>query len=182
MLKHQINEGEIAMKTILSVTAVALVLTACATPETKGPSATAIIRPASGSQVHGEVTFTQIGADRVRVAGEIAGHGTGPKGFHIHEKGDCSAPDAMSAGGHFNPNQRAHGGSPTAGHAGDMGNITFNDSGKAVINMVLDGISVSSTARNGILGRAVVVHMSPDDLKTDPTGNAGGRAACGVIS
>ena len=170
------------MKTILSVTAAAVVLAACAgTSEMKGPSATATIRPASGSQVHGEVVFTQIGPDRVRVSGEIAGHTTGSRGFHIHEKGDCSAPDAMSAGGHFNPLQRAHGGSPSSGHAGDMGNLVFNDSGKAVVNLVLDGISVSKEAKNGIVGRAVVVHVQPDDLKTDPTGNAGGRAACGVI-
>ena len=71
---------------------------------------------------------------------------------------------------------------PTAGHAGDMGNLTFNESGRAAIDMVLDGLTVSRDAPNGIIGRAVVVHMQPDDLKTDPTGNAGGRAACGVIS
>ena len=171
------------MKTILSITAAALALTACAAPsETAGPKATATLRSASGTQVHGEVTFTQIGADRVRVAGEIAGHSSGPKGFHIHEKGDCSAPDAMSAGGHFNPAKRAHGATPSSGHTGDMGNVIFTESGKTTINMVLEGISVSSSAPNGVIGRAVVVHMQPDDFKTDPTGNAGARAACGVIS
>ena len=151
-------------------------------PETAGPTASATLRPASGSQVHGDLTFTQVGPDRVRVAGEIAGHSTGPKGFHIHEKGDCSAPDAMSAGGHFNPAKHMHGANPTVGHSGDMGNVVFSDSGKTVINMVLEGISVSKDAPNGIIGRAVVVHMQADDLKTDPTGNAGARAACGVIS
>lgn len=170
------------MKTTLSLSALAVLVAACATAETAGPKATATMRPASGSQVHGEVTFTQIGPDRVRVAGEISGHAAGPKGFHIHEKGDCSAPDATSAGGHFNPMKRSHGPNPTAGHAGDMGNLTFNEYGKATINMVIQGVSVSKSAPNGIIGRAVVVHMSPDDLKTDPTGNAGGRAACGVIS
>jgi len=68
------------------------------------------------------------------------------------------------------------------GHAGDMGNLTFNDSGRAAIDMVLEGLSVSRDAPNGVIGRAVVVHMQPDDLQSDPTGNAGGRAACGVIS
>ena len=168
-------------KMVLACTAAA-VLAGCASMEESGPKATAVIRPASGTQVHGEVTFTQIGANRVRVTGEIAGHASGPKGFHIHEKGDCTAPDAMSAGGHFNPTKRPHGASPTTGHAGDMGNLTFNQSGKADVNMVLEGLSVSKDAPNGIIGRAVVVHMSPDDLKTDPTGNAGGRAGCGVIS
>jgi Cu-Zn family superoxide dismutase len=171
------------MKMLEAVAVSMFLLTACATPrEATGPQATATLRPASGSQVHGEVTFTQIGVNRVRVIGEVAGHSTGAKGFHIHEKGDCSAPDAMSAGGHFNPMNARHGASPTGGHAGDMGNITFNDSGKATINTVIEGVSVSSDAQNGIIGRAVIVHMQADDLKTDPTGNAGERAACGVIS
>jgi Cu-Zn family superoxide dismutase len=150
--------------------------------QTEGPKATATLRPASGSQVHGEVTFTQVGPNRVRAVGEVAGHDSGLKGFHIHEKGDCSAPDAMSAGGHFNPANVRHGPSPTTGHAGDMGNIQVNDSGKAVIDVVFEGITVSADAPNGIIGRAVIVHMQQDDLKTDPTGNAGARAACGVIS
>lgn len=165
------------------VIALALLLGACATTsEEGGPRATATMRPASGTQVHGEITFTQVGANRVRVAGELVGHTPGPKGFHIHEKGDCSAPDAMSAGGHFNPTNAKHGSSPTTGHAGDMGNVTFNETGKAIVNMVLNGLTVSKDAPNGVIGRAVVVHMDPDDLKTEPTGNAGGRAACGVIS
>ena len=182
MLKHQTNEGEIAMKTILSISAVALVLTACATAETAGPSATAIIRPASGSQVHGEVTFTQIGADRVRVAGEIAGHGTGPKGFHIHEKGDCSAPDAMSAGGHFNPTGKPHGDpNATDHHAGDMPQLIADASGKATLTAELSPMTVGAGA-NDIIGKAVVVHKDADDFKTQPTGNSGGRVACGVIT
>lgn len=168
-----------------AITASALLLSACARVDAggpSGPSATATLRPANATQVHGEIKFTQVGANRVRVTGEVAGHTAGPKGFHIHEKGDCSAPDAMSAGGHFNPRTMKHGGSPATGHAGDMGNINVSDTGKASIDMVLEGLSVSANAPNGIIGRAVVVHMDPDDLKTDPTGNAGGRAACGVIS
>jgi Cu-Zn family superoxide dismutase len=157
-----------------------LLLGACAWPGSEAPSASAVLSPASGSQVRGNIKFAQAGQNRVHVSGEISGHSPGPKGFHIHEKGDCSAPDAMSAGGHFNPAKAKHGATPTAGHAGDMGNVVFNDAGRATINMVLEGISVQD-AQNGVIGRAVVVHMQPDDLKTDPTGNAGGRAACGVI-
>ena len=171
------------MRTTFGLSAAALLLAACAAPgEQAGPKAVATIRPASGTQVHGEVMFTQVGANRVRVTGEIAGHTPGSKGFHIHEKGDCSAPDAMSAGGHFNPVKRQHGATPMTGHSGDMGNINFTENGKATVDMVLEGITVSSADPNGIIGRAVVVHVNPDDLKTDPTGNAGGRAACGVIS
>ena len=163
-------------------TAAVLLLSACSMmPSSSGPSATAVLKPASGSKVTGKVIFTQLAANRVRLQAEISGHQPGPKGFHIHEKGDCSAPDAMSAGGHFNPAGAKHGASPTAGHAGDMGNITINSAGATTVDMVLEGISVSRDAQNGIIGRAVVVHMQPDDLQTDPTGNAGGRAACGVI-
>ena len=166
-------------KRLTSVASI-LFLSACAVMD-EGPVATASLRPASGREAHGQLKFTQVGPDRVRITGWIGGHHPGPKGFHIHEKGDCSAPDAMSAGGHFNPSKAKHGGSPTTGHAGDMGNVNIGASGSASIDMVLEGLSVSKDAPNGIIGRAVVVHMQPDDLKTDPTGNAGGRAACGVI-
>lgn len=168
-------------KTAYLLAASALVLGACASSDPEGPRATAAVRPASGSNVSGNLTFTQVGKDRVRVTGEITGHSPGSKGFHIHEKGDCSAPDAMSAGGHFNPLKKTHGASTTTGHAGDMGNLTFDTSGRATVHMVLEGISVNRDAPNGIVGRAVVVHAQPDDLKTDPTGNAGGRSGCGVI-
>ena len=168
------------MKKNFGIAASVLLLGGCAWSGS-GPGATATLSPASGSSVRGNVTFTQDGENRVRIAGEISGHSPGPKGFHIHEKGDCSAPDAMSAGGHFNPAKMKHGPTPAAGHAGDMGNVVFNDAGRATINMTLEGISVSRDAPNGIIGRAVVVHAQADDLKTDPTGNAGARAACGVI-
>jgi Cu-Zn family superoxide dismutase len=147
------------------------------TPAT--PTASAELQPASGSQVRGRVTFTQAG-ERVHVTGDITGHTPGPKGFHIHEKGDCSAPDAMSAAGHYNPTKVKHG-APGAGHAGDMGNLTFDARGNAHVDQMVSGIAVSRAAPNGIIGRALIVHMQEDDLKTDPTGNAGGRAACGVI-
>ena len=167
------------MKTIIAA-AVAAMLTACASTSGQGgPSAKVNLRPASGTKVHGSLTFTQVG-DRVRITGEIAGHSPGAKGFHIHEKGDCSDPKAMSTGGHFNPMKARHG-APGAGHAGDLGSIVFNEYGRAAVNMTVSAISVSRDAAHGIIGRAVIVHMDPDDLKTDPTGNAGGRAACGVI-
>lgn len=157
-----------------------LALGGCADMQTPAASsASAELQPASGSQVRGRVTFTQAG-ERVHATGDIAGHTPGRKGFHIHDKGDCSAPDAMSAAGHYNPDKAKHG-APGAGHAGDLGNITFDARGNAHIDMMASGITVSRTAPNGIIGRALIVHMQEDDLKTDPTGNAGGRAACGVI-
>ena len=158
-----------------------LALGGCATVSLDEPTATVVLRPASGSSVTGRLVFSQTGS-MVRVRGELAGHSPGPKGVHIHEKGDCSARDASSAGGHFNPHRLRHGASPDAGHAGDLGNVVFDASGRAMVDLQVRGISLSRSAVDGIIGRAVVVHAQPDDLKTDPTGNAGGRVACGVIT
>jgi Cu-Zn family superoxide dismutase len=145
-----------------------------------GPSATAVVRPASGSQAHGSVKFTQVG-NRVKVEGEIAGLNPGRHGFHLHEKGDCSAPDAASAGAHFNPAAKKHGGTEGAErHGGDLGNVTANEYGKAEVSVMVDGISVG-TGPNGVVGKSVVVHADPDDLKTDPGGNSGDRIGCGVV-
>ena len=148
---------------------------------TRGPTASADLEPRSGSNVRGTLKFAQV-SDRVHVSGEIRGHSSGLKGFHIHETGDCSDPKAMSTGGHYNPHKNMHGGPNDAvRHAGDAGNLTFNDQGVARVDMTLSGLSVSKDPAGGIIGRAFIVHMDQDDLKTDPTGNAGGRVACGVI-
>jgi Cu-Zn family superoxide dismutase len=167
------------MKTLITLSA-CLLLSSCASlmGEFEGPTANARLQSKSGSTVSGSIKFTQIG-DRVRITGDIAGHSRGKRAIHIHEKGDCSSADGMSAGGHFNPSKAKHG-APGAGHAGDLGNLTFDEYG-ATINMMASGISVSASAPNGIIGRAVIIHADEDDLKTDPTGNAGGRVACGVI-
>jgi len=168
------------MKTVLAIASGALLLAGCAGMAT-GPTATAKLEARSGSNVSGNVTFTQVG-ERVRIQGLVKSHTAGLKGWHIHEKGDCSDPKADSAGGHFNPRGHKHG-APTDAmrHAGDTGNIVVNDAGSAAIDVTIDGISVSKDKPDGIIGRALIIHMQQDDLKTDPTGNAGGRAACGVI-
>jgi Cu-Zn family superoxide dismutase len=169
------------MKLTIKLAACALFLSSCATmAPPDGPSATAVVRPASGSQAHGTVKFTQVGT-RVRVDAEIAALAPGMHGMHIHEKGDCSAPDATSAGPHFNPAAKKHGGPETPEHhAGDLGNINANEYGKATLSIMVDGISVG-TGADGVIGRGVIVHADVDDLKTDPTGNSGGRIGCGVI-
>ncbi len=163
-----------------------LLLMACASaPQQEGPSAVAKLNSKGNSQVCGKIHFTQVGS-RVRIDGEVVGLRPGEKGMHIHEKGDCSAADAASAGGHFNPQgsknwSSRHGGPFTAErHAGDLGNIVFDQNGKAVVKMMVGGIAVDR-GPIGIIGRALVVHFQADDLTTDPTGDAGARAACGVI-
>jgi Cu-Zn family superoxide dismutase len=169
-------------KSLLAVTCGALLAAGCAgMQEQKEATAVAHLQPRSGSHVSGDVRFTQVG-DVVRVTGQITGHAKGPKGFHIHEKGDCSDDKGMSTGGHFNPDKHKHGGPyDPIKHSGDLGNIVFDDKGVARINFTVGDISVSKDAPNGIIGRAVIVHAATDDLNTDPTGNAGGRVACGVI-
>ncbi len=168
------------MTPAVRITTVSLMLAGCA-GMSAGPTATATLEPRSGSNVSGNVTFTQVG-EQVRIKGEVNGHAAGTRGWHIHEKGDCSDPKGMSAGGHFNPQGHKHGApSDTARHAGDLGNLVFDDRGRATINTTVSGISVSKDRPDGVLGRALIIHMDQDDLKTDPTGNAGGRVACGVI-
>ena len=140
--------------------------------------ATCKLESKSGSKVTGMITFTKVGSD-VQVVGDITGLTPGKHGFHLHEKGDCSAPDAASAGAHFNPGQHKHGGpTTTERHEGDLGNIEADASGKAHIDW--KG-KMSLSGADSIIGKAVIVHEKEDDLKTDPTGNAGGRLACGVI-
>lgn len=141
--------------------------------------ATAILSPASGSSVRGTVKFIQE-KDGIRVEAEITGLSPGKHGFHIHEKGDCSAPDASSAGGHFNPTGMPHAGPMDhQRHVGDFGNLEADESGKAKYSRSFSDLKI--TGETSILGKAVIVHAKADDLKTQPSGDAGGRVACGVI-
>jgi Cu-Zn family superoxide dismutase len=142
--------------------------------------AISVLHPTSGNKVSGTVTFTSV-ADGVKVHAEIAGLTPGEHGFHIHEFGDCSAADASSAGAHFNPTNQPHAGPDTAArHQGDMGNIEADASGNAKLDYVDHQISLTNDAHSAI-GRSIVVHAKPDDLKTQPSGDSGARIACGVI-
>jgi Cu-Zn family superoxide dismutase len=140
--------------------------------------AVAVLHSASGSKVTGTVTFTKTG-DTVQVVADITGLTPGKHAFHIHEFGDCSAPDAASAGSHFNPTNQPHG-APDAGqhHVGDFGNLEADNSGKAHLELKSSALKFSGD--NSILGHAVIVHEKVDDF-SQPVGNAGGRVACGVI-
>lgn len=135
----------------------------------------------SGSKVAGVVNFTeQDGVVRI----EVKASGLTPNAehaIHIHEKGDCSAPDATSAGGHFNPDKQPHGHPMEAKrHAGDLPNLRASSSGNATATYDVKGITLDNDFR-GVLQRAVVIHAKADDYKSQPAGDAGGRIACGVI-
>jgi Cu-Zn family superoxide dismutase len=160
---------------------IALLLAGCAaTPTASGPAAVADLAPTKGNTVKGTVTFTQQG-DKVLVEAKLSGLTPGGHGFHVHEKGDCSADDAMSAGGHFNPYGKGHG-RPTSPerHAGDMPMLSADANGNASISVELDTMAVGGTAGD-IVGKSVIVHKDADDYTTQPTGNSGARVACGII-
>jgi len=162
---------------------VALALVAgCQTTPQEPLRATASLQPTKGSKTIGEVTFEEIEGGKVRVLANVARlKPNGEFGFHIHEVGDCSSGDGMSAKGHFNPQGKPHGHFQSGErHAGDMPNLKSDKTGRAKLQAELDVITLSPGAAS-IIGRGVIVHASPDDYKTQPTGNAGARLACGVI-
>jgi superoxide dismutase, Cu-Zn family len=160
--------------------AIGVALGLCASAWAQQMGATATLKPTAGNTAAGTVTFTQKG-DKVAVVANVTGLSPGPHGFHVHEKGDCSAPDAMSAGGHFNPTGKPHGDPAAADHhAGDMPQLVADASGKATLNGELSPMTIGGA--NDIIGKAVVVHKDADDYKTQPTGNSGARVACGVVT
>jgi Cu-Zn family superoxide dismutase len=168
------------MKTIL-VAATAVLLAACQTTPDAPLRATAKLEPTKGNKTFGEATFEQVG-DKVRVAIFVQGLKPGQQhGLHIHEVGDCSSGDGMSAKGHFNPHGKPHG-HPSSGnrHAGDLPSLNANKAGRANVQVDVDMITVGPGPAS-IVGRGLIVHADPDDYKTQPTGNAGARIACGVI-
>lgn len=142
-------------------------------------TAVAIMHPKGGSFVQGIVTFIMV-PDGIKIIADVEGLTPGKHGFHIHEYGDCSAPDGTSSGGHFNPEDMPHG-APTDAqrHAGDLGNLIADSDGKAHYERTEDHISF--VGPHSIIGLAVIVHTGEDDLVSQPTGNAGPRVACGVI-
>lgn len=163
----------------LAVSAAAVLAVAAVATAGFSASAAATLAPSSGSTVAGTVTFTAA-KDGLQVTADISGLTPGEHGFHLHEKGDCSAADATSAGDHWNPTKQAHGAPGAAAHhAGDLGNITADASGKAHVDMVVKGIGLEGA--NSVVGRAVIVHGKADDMKTQPSGAAGPRVACGVV-
>lgn len=136
-----------------------------------------ILQAMKDSGVKGTLTLTQDGNNLV-VKGEVTGLKPGKHGFHIHQFGDLRDPEGKSAGGHYNPSGAPHAGPhDSAHHAGDLGNIEADSSGKAQVNATAKGVKLSE-----VLGRSFVVHADPDDLKSQPAGNAGARIAVGVIA
>jgi superoxide dismutase, Cu-Zn family len=169
------------MRPTIAAAAAAALLAACQTTPTDAPRATAQLQPTKGSKTFGEATFEQVGS-RVRVIVFVQGLKPDQEhGMHIHEVGDCSSGDGMSTKGHFNPFGKPHGHPGGAErHAGDLPSLKANKDGRARVDVEIDVITLAGGPGN-IIGRGLIVHADPDDFRTQPTGNAGARLACGVI-
>jgi Cu-Zn family superoxide dismutase len=141
--------------------------------------AIAVLSSTQGQKAHGEVVFSRKDGG-IEVVARIEGLTPGTHGFHVHEVGDCSAPDASSAKGHFNPGGQPHGARDASQrHEGDLGNVEADASGKAEAKLVDKQLALDGP--QSIVGKAVIVHEKADDFTTQPTGNAGARVACGVV-
>jgi Cu-Zn family superoxide dismutase len=144
--------------------------------------AVAELAPTTGNTTRGTVSFAQSG-NRVRVTARLSGlKPNAEHGFHVHEKGDCSSGDGMSAGGHYNPAGAPHGDHRAGGprHAGDLPNVRADGSGNANVSFDTTGLTIGGGAAD-IVGKGLIVHRDPDDYKSQPAGNAGPRLACAVI-
>jgi superoxide dismutase, Cu-Zn family len=154
----------------------ATALNALAAPMNE-PSASAQLAARSDSTAAGSATFTEKDGS-LQITAQITGLSPGEHGFHIHDVGDCSAADASSAKGHFNPSGKQHGHHDSdSHHGGDMPNLVANSQGDAHWIGQIKGISLTD-----VVGRSVVIHADPDDYKSQPAGNSGKRVACGVVT
>ncbi len=158
---------------ILLVAGVAMVAVSCGTAKTY------TIMPKSGTETQGIVNLKQSGKEVIM---EVNAYKltSGPHAIHIHEKGDCSATDASSAGGHWNPGGHDHGKWGVGHfHMGDIGNLNAKTDGTATLTFRTDKwcMGCKDPSKN-IIGKSIIIHADKDDFKTQPTGNAGGRVGC----
>jgi Cu-Zn family superoxide dismutase len=167
----------------LTVMAALLLAGTLSAAEAGRKSATAELKDAKGQTV-GEAKFKQ-GQNTVSLSVKVTNLAPGPHAIHVHAVGKCEAPDFKTAGGHFNPENKQHGlENPAGHHAGDMLNFNIGANGKGTFKSTLQGVTLEGTAANSLFhegGTALVIHEKPDDMKTDPAGNAGARVACGPI-
>jgi superoxide dismutase, Cu-Zn family len=163
----------------LALLSASLLFAACAT--TSGPVASTPVEAISGSTVTGSVTLAEQKDGSVQVSLELSGVPEGVHGFHIHDKGDCGD-NGNASGPHFNPMASSHGAPQMMPHhAGDFGNVTAGADGKVKTTFTTRSVTVSAGAASAV-GHAVILHANPDDLTSQPAGNAGPRIGCGVLS
>jgi superoxide dismutase, Cu-Zn family len=146
------------------------------------PSLTVRIQGRSGSELTGQAAFRPT-SDGVLLTMRISGAPPGMHAVHLHQKADCSAPDASSAGDHWNPGGHAHGHlMKPPSHLGDIGNLVVDENGIGTLEFLSDQWSLGTGAQNDVVGTSIVIHEKEDDLMSQPSGNAGGRIGCGVVT
>jgi Cu-Zn family superoxide dismutase len=159
----------------------AMILMGCASATSAPQPLTVTLRSPYGA-VLGNVTLAADPAGGVKFSVQVRGLTPGKHGFHIHTIGKCEGFDFASAGAHFNPDNKKHGSaSPDGPHAGDLANLEVGADGSAAVEFTHKTVSLSPSSLLKPDGTALVIHAAEDDLKTDPTGNSGGRVACGLI-
>ncbi len=170
----------------------AIALAGCTTTSSRAPmdeppaepaSVSAEVRDAAGT-VRAQATAEQVG-DSIRVRVEARGLMQGAYGAHIHTTGRCDAPGFNAAGPHWNPTGHKHGkDNPQGMHKGDLPNLLVGTDGRGSFEYTVPNAWISRGANNVLMdadGAAVVIHQQADDFRTDPSGNSGGRIACGVL-
>jgi Cu-Zn family superoxide dismutase len=171
------------MRAAIGLVAGAMLLAGSTSVFAQAPGASADVKMANGDAV-GMATFTQESGG-VRLKGQFKGLTPGDHGIHVHAVGKCDGPDFMTAGAHYNPTNKQHGlNNPQGSHAGDMVNLTAASDGSGTIDYLLKDVTLGSGTGSlfGPDGTALVIHAMPDDEMTDPSGNSGGRIACGLIA
>jgi Cu-Zn family superoxide dismutase len=145
--------------------------------------AAAKIESKSNSTVTGDAEFKENGKGGLVLEVDVKGAPPGTHAVHIHDKGDCSSPDGKSAGDHWNPTHEAHGKwTGEHHHLGDIGNLEVKADGTGTITLETDKWTAGGGGVNDVIGHAIIVHGGVDDFTTQPTGNAGPRVGCGVIT
>ncbi len=171
------------MRMVVAVASMAM-LAGCATPEQNARymaghfRAQADLRTPDGAEV-GKAAVEEIdGALRVII--DVKGLPAGMHGAHLHMTGKCEGPEFASAGGHWNPDGHKHGmHNPAGPHAGDLPNLEVDSKGRGHLTYTLPGGTYAGLMDED--GAAIVIHAKVDDMMTDPSGNSGGRVACGVF-
>jgi len=167
------------MKKLALISMGVLVAAACA--HSKGPMAVAMLQPSMGATAVGSVHLNQLSDGTVDVEADLTGVPPGVHGFHVHENADCSN-NGQAAGGHFNPMNMPHAAPDAASHhAGDFGNVTADEKGEVHARFNTHSITVAPGTSSAV-NHTIILHANPDDLTTQPSGNAGARIACGIVT
>jgi len=168
------------MKKLVILTLVCLAAMACSHAK-NGPMAMATLAPTTGQTASGTVHFQDLADGSTEVTVDLKNVPAGVHGFHIHEGSSC-ADDAKAAGGHFNPTSMPHAAPDAVSHhSGDFGNVTADEKGEVHTTFVTHSATVAA-GTTSVIGHAVVLHANADDLTTQPSGNAGARIACGIVT